>query len=216
MNTFEYRNKKEKNYFEGWYLRVIDEEKNINLALIFAITKEETDPHAFIQVYDGIALTNKYHRFNTSDFRFINDTVFIKDNFLSLNNMNLNVKDLKIYVELEEISTSYKKIKFKSAMSFMSKFPLECFQEVNVIDGTFKGEITLKGVTEKVSGKAYLEKTYGNKFPETWIWIQSNHFDKDVSLTFAYGKIPLLKWKVKGFFTIIRIQGKEYRFASYN
>jgi tocopherol cyclase len=61
-----------------------------------------------------------------------------------------------------------------------------------------------------------MEKTYGNKFPQSWIWLQSNHFDKEAALTFAYGKIPFLNWKVKGFFAILNFNGLEYRFASYN
>ena len=101
-------------------------------------------------------------------------------------------------------------------MSYMSKFPLECFQEVNIIDGSFNGELIINEETIYIKGKTYLEKTYGNRFPDKWIWIQSNHFNKEAALTFAYGKIPFLKWRVKGFFSILKFNGKEYRFASYN
>lgn len=216
MNTFEYKNKKNKNYFEGWYLRVTDEAKNVNLAFIFAITKDVDDPHAFIQVYDGIALTSKYYRFEIEDFKYLKDTVYIKDNYLSLENMYLKVEDIEININIENIVKLKRNRKNSSAMSYMVKFPLECFQEVNIIDGHFNGELILNDETKYIEGKVYLEKSYGNKFPEKWIWIQSNHFNKAASLTFAYGKIPFLKWKVNGFFSILKFNGKEYRFASYN
>lgn len=216
MNTFEYKNKKNKNYFEGWYLRVTDEGKNVNLAFIFAVTKNVDDPHSFIQVYDGIALTSKYYRFDIGDFKFLKETIYIKDNFLSLSSMYLNVGDIEININIENVMNLKKDYKVKSAMSYMSKFPLECFQEVNIIDGHFNGELILKNEEKYISGKAYMEKTYGNKFPTNWIWIQSNHFNKEVALIFAYGKIPLLKWKVKGFLSILKFNGKEYRFGSYN
>ena len=216
MNTFEYKNKKNKNYFEGWYLRVTDEAKDVNLAFIFAVTKDIDDPHAFIQVYDGIALTSKYYRFEIEDFKYLKDTVYIKDNYLSLENMYLKVDDIEININIENIVKLKRKRKNSSAMSYMVKFPLECFQEVNIIDGYFNGELILKNETKYIEGKVYLEKTYGNKFPQKWIWIQSNHFNKAAALTFAYGKVPFLRWKVNGFFSILKFNGKEYRFASYN
>ena len=64
MKSFTYQNRRKKDYFEGWYTRLVDIENNINIAVIFALTKNELDPHAFIQVYDGVELTNKYFRFD--------------------------------------------------------------------------------------------------------------------------------------------------------
>lgn len=216
MNTFEYKNKKEINYFEGWYLRVTDENTNANLAFIFAVSKYKEDPHAFIQIYDGIALTSKYYRFEIEDFKFSENTVFIKDNYLSSESMYLKTSDIEINVQFNNIIELSSKHKNNSAMSFLVNYPLECFQEVNIMEGSFTGKLNMINKTSLIAGKIYLEKTYGNKFPDRWIWLQCNYFDKDVSLTFAYGRIPLLKWKVKGFFSVLIFNGKEYRFASYN
>lgn len=214
MNVFKYRNLKAKNYFEGWYLRVTDEKEGINLAFIFAITKYEEDPHAFIQVYDGVLLKNTYYRFNISDFKYEDGKVYIKDNYLSINEMFLDINDIKVNISMDKTKLNGKTN--SSAMSYMANFPLECFQEVNIIDGIFKGELSIKNEIRKITGKTYMEKTYGKKFPQSWIWIQSNHFDKDVALTFAYGKIPLLNFRVKGFFSVLNIAGTVYRFGSYN
>lgn len=216
MKTFQYQNRKKKNYFEGWYQRITDENNNVNYAFIFAITKNESDPHAFIQVFDGVKNENTYYRYEISDFYYSKDTVFIKENYLSLNSMHLKTEDLEISVLFNESTYLNKHFRTNSAMSYISKFPLECFQEVVTIDGYFKGELIVDNNLKHISGKSYLEKSYGSKFPNKWIWIQGNHFNKDVSLTFAHGLIPLFKWKVKGFMTILNHNGKEYRFASYN
>ncbi len=212
MNTFKYQNLKNKNYFEGWYLRITDEAKNVNLAFIFAITKDENDPHSFIQILNGSSNKSKYYRFETSDFSFLKNCVYIKDNFLSMESMYLKTDDLEVSIIIDDPEN----IKSKSAMSFLVKFPLDCFQEVNLIDGFFNGEIIRNDETTYISGKTYIEKTYGNKFPKRWIWIQSNHFNKDAALTFAHGMIPILWGHVRGFFAILKHNGKEYRFASYN
>ena len=216
MNTFEFRDLKKKNYFEGWYQRLVDEDKNINYSIIFAITKNELDPHAFIQVFDGVKNESKYYRFESSDFYYLKDTVFIKDNFLSLNSLYLKTNDLEISVLFSELRKLKKLFFNNSAMSFLSRFPLECFQEVITMDGLFNGEMTIENESQHISGKTYLEKSYGSKFPQKWIWIQGNHFNKDVSLSFSHGMIPFLKWKIKGFMTVLNYNGKEYRFASYN
>ena len=116
MKKFEYRDLKTNNYFEGWYLRVTDELKNINMAFIFALTKDIDDPHSFIQVYDGIALTNKYYRFEVKDFSFKAQTVFIKDNYLSLEKMHLNIEGFEISISLKTASNIIGKQNIKSAM----------------------------------------------------------------------------------------------------
>ncbi len=216
MNTFAYKDLKKKNYFEGWYQRITDENNNINYAFMFAITKDEHDPHAFIQVFNGVTNKSKYYRYETSDFYYLNDAVYIKDNFLSPKSMFVRIDDIEISVLFNESQKLKKHYMSNSSMSFLSRFLLECYQEVIVIDGTFSGEILIDGETQNINGKGYLEKTFGSKFPEKWIWIQGNHFNKDVSLTFAHGIIPFLKWKVKGFFTILIYNGKEYRFTSCN
>ncbi len=216
MNTFDYKNLKKKNYFEGWYQRITDEINNINYSFIFAITKDETDPHSFIQVFDGVKNESKYYRFEASDFYFSKNTIFIKDNYLSLDSMYLKVDDLEISTLFSESKKLNRYYRNHSAMSFLSKFPLECFQEIIIMDGMYKGEITIDNNLLNISGKTYLEKTYGTSFPEKWIWIQGNHFNKDVSLSFSFGIIPLFKRKIKGFVAIINYNNKEYRFATYN
>lgn len=216
MNTFKYQDLKKKNYFEGWYQRITDENNNVNYAFIFGITKNESDPHAFIQVFDGIKNEMDYYRFEYSDFYYSKDTVFIKENYLSLDSMYLKTDALEISVLFTNTKKLNNHYKNNSAMSFLSKLPLECFQEIVVMDALYKGELTVGNQLTHISGKSYLEKTYGNKFPTKWIWIQGNHFNKDVSLSFSHAIVPIFKWKKKGFLTILNHNDKEYRFASYN
>jgi len=216
MKTFKYRNLRKKNYFEGWYQRITDENNNLNYAFVFAIIKDEKDPHAFIQVFDGIKKSSKYYRYKIEDFHFSNDTLFIKKNYLSLNSMAVKTKDLEISILFSNSIPLKTWFGTNSSMSFLSKLPLECFQEVITIDGTFSGNLIINNSLTNIGGKTYLEKTYGSKFPLKWIWIQGNHFDKEVSLSFSVALVPVLKRNVKGFITILIYKGKEYRFTSYN
>jgi len=215
MKSFTYQNRRKKDYFEGWYTRLVDIENNINIAVIFALTKNELDPHAFIQVYDGVELTNKYFRFDIREFSFSNE-VSIGDNSLSPSNLKLDVDNYKIDVVFEKQVPIKKYLGFDSAMSYLKLFPLVCFQEVNIIDGKYKGSIQIKDVIDKSIGNIYMEKTYGYKFPKKWIWIQGNHFNSNLKLSFSVGYIPLLGKYRKGFFAVLHSEGKEYRFGSFN
>ncbi|MFK5882963.1 MAG: tocopherol cyclase family protein [Candidatus Izemoplasma sp.] len=212
MALFTYQNKHKIDYFEGWYLRLIDESNNLNYAIIIGITKESSDAHSFIQIYDGTKLENHYYRYHLEDFSFSGDKVRIKHNYLSKDALCIKEKGIDINIVINK----QEKLKAKSAMGFLSKLPLTCFQEVIFMDAQYHGEITIDEKKYNSTGKSYMEKTYGNKFPTKWIWLQSNHFNKEVSFAFAYGLVPIAKWEAKGFFAIMHYKGKEYRFASYN
>lgn len=215
MDTFSYQNKLSFDYFEGWYMRFTDEVNDLHYAIIFGVTKEVSDPHSFIQIYDGTNLTNNYYRYDVDDFSYSNDTVYIKNHFLSKDSLYIKEDNIEINLLVKEQKFLAGK-KNKSAMSFLVNFPLECFQDVIYMDALFNGEVILKDKLINTSGKAYMEKTYGTKFPRKWIWLQSNHFNKEVSFSFAHGIIPVFKFEKKGFFAILHHNSKEYRFASYN
>jgi len=214
MKTFEYKNKKNENYFEGWYIRLHDRSKNVNIAVIFAITKNAENPHSFIQVYNGADKEAHYFTFDVDKFHFDYDTytVHIGDNSLSSTSLVLSVEGYTINatithrILLENYQSTY------SAMGRLSKAPLECFQEVIYLDG--KTEFTINN--QPYYGSSYMEKTYGTNFPSKWIWLEANHSKQGSVISFSVGIIPFLFLKLKGFLLIYRHNNKEYRYGSFN
>jgi len=60
------------------------------------------------------------------------------------------------------------------------------------------------------------KKTGGKNFPTSWIWVQSNHFNKNkISLSASIARIPLLGTRFAGFIVGLLYQGKLYRFTTY-
>ena len=217
MSVFNYENKQDSNYFEGWYLRLTDVNNNLNYAIIFALTKYKEDPHAFIQVLDNTKNKTYYYRFKDDEFKSSNNEIRINDNTISPNYLKLFTDDFDLEVTIDNHTfLQAKKNKKASAMGFLKNFPLPCFQDVIFLDAIFIGEAVIDGKIQQINGKAYMEKTYGNKFPEKWIWVQSNHSLKKASFTLALGIIPVLFLKIKGFFCILNYDGIEYKFAIYN
>lgn len=211
MRTFKYQNKKNKNYFEGWYFRVTTSSKNYGV--IFAITKNEQDPHAFIQFFTDEMDRCLYLRYDSSEFSFKDNTVYIGDNYLSLNELQINSEDLKIKLEIKNHLLYTKNNKVQSAMSYLENAPLECFQEVLYLKAFATGEIQYKNEINTIEGSAYSEKTYGKNFPKQWIWLQSY---QGAPFTFSMGKMPVGPFNINGFFFIMELDNQLLRFSTTN
>lgn len=202
MKKFGFQDKKNKNYFEGWYFRFTD---TVNYAIIFAITKNEEDPHAFIQLFKEGMAECIYKRFDLNEFTFENNTVQIGKNILSLEKAYIQIDEYEIDLLFNEQSS-----RSHSAMGYLSNAPLDCFQEIILIDGKASGTIN----KQKTEGTIYIEKTYGNKFPKRWIWLQSNHSKNSSQISFSIGYIPLLLTTVPGWLLEVSFNDERLNFHS--
>ena len=72
--------KKRKNYFEGWYYKIITADKKHAIAFIAGISypKAGKDNHAFVQFFDDRTGKTGYYRYVDSDFRASKEEVDIK------------------------------------------------------------------------------------------------------------------------------------------
>lgn len=212
MSTFNFQGKKSSNYFEGWYTRILDENNGINYAVIFAVTYYENDPHAFIQIFDQNKKTNVYLRYPAESFKAHDGVVFIEENRLSLDTLKIQSNDYDIDVNMSH----HDLLNQKSAMGFLEKMPLECYQEVLYLNAQVKGTLKANNEFYIIDGFSYMEKTYGKNFPKRWFWLQAYHQETAFSFTLAGGSVPTLFFYKFGFFIIIKYLGKEYAFGTYN
>lgn len=212
MSTFNFQGKKSTNYFEGWYIRILDANNNINYAVIFAVTFYEKDPHAFIQIFDQNKQTNTYLRYDVQSFKANDKEVFIEENRLSVHALKIKSKDYDIDITM----TDHDLLNQKSAMGFLEKMPLECYQEVLYLNAIAKGTIKSFDTLTSIDGFSYMEKTYGKNFPRRWFWLQAYNQENAFSFTLAGGSVPTLFFYKFGFFIIIKYLGKEYAFGTYN
>ena len=208
QKRFVHQGKKDKNYFEGWYIRLLNPTSKLNLACIFAYTRFQDDPHAFIQIYDGEKKRNTYYRFDINLFRAEGNEVSIGDNHLSPEQLILKLDGFLLDVHFEDLTN----IQANSAMGFLANLPLQCYQEVVFMNGSAKGMLN----SETIVAKPYMEKTFGKRFPKRWFWLQSNDFDNDLNFTLAGGHVPTLFFRPFGFFAIIQFEDKEWIFGTYN
>jgi len=147
-----------------------------------------------------------------------------------------------VHIDTDQISVSAD-IKFHNVVDISRSFMapgimgafgylpfLECYHEVYSLNHTTSGQITLNGESHDFdNGMGYIEGDRGASFPKNWIWMQTNNFanatdDQDqnqnqVSLMCAIAKVPVLpsgKFPIQGLICVFYLNGKEYRFATYN
>lgn len=217
---------KTKNYFEGWYYKIIDNKIENSLVVIpgVAYGKKNEDSHAFLQIMDATNCKPNYFKYNISSFKY-NENKFeveIGDNYFTNKEISLNIErnDFCIGGKLSFNNiVVYPKTFMKPGIMGPYTFVpfMECYHGIVNIHQEVFGQISLNGNTIDFNkGYGYIEKDWGKSFPEAWIWLQSNHFSKpNTSLMFSLAKIPWLRRYFLGFISFILIEGKLYLFSTY-
>lgn len=216
---------KKKHYFEGWYFKHVSRDLHHVYAFIPGISLTETEPHAFIQVINGITGKSYYVQYPLNKFKWEKDRLFIRigDSVFTEELVSLAIQDplINIFGQLTYtgLTPLPKTILSPGIMGWYSYVPfMECYHGVVSANHNIKGGIVINDIsTDFTGGKGYIEKDWGTSFPETWIWMHANSFSqKDVSVFLSIAKIPWLGNFFIGFIAFICINGRFYRFATYN
>lgn len=216
---------KKKNYFEGWYYKLINKEQQHALAVIPGVSfgNGTEDRHAFIQLLDTGGKVS-YIRYELSDFSYRSDRfeVAIGDNYFSDREMRLNIVEdhfnMVGQLTFHKIIAFPKSLKRPGIMGPYTFIPfMECNHGIVNIHHEISGRLNIHGNEADFSGGyGYIEKDWGRSFPETWVWLQSNHFGSDdVTIMFSAAKIPWMGRFFPGFISFIRIKDRIILFATY-
>lgn len=210
-------------FFEGWYYKLVSSDESHCYAIIPGVIFGDQG-HAFIQVLNGTTGDSSYHVFPLEKF-WASERSFeirIDQNEFSSKRIALQVEDQegKIFGELEFNGNIPWPITWKSPgiMGWYAWVPkMECYHGVISFDHSIDGSLWFDGKEINFNeGRGYIEKDWGESFPEAWIWFQSNHFDTSrISLTASVAIIPWIRNAFKGFIIGFLHQGNLYRFATY-
>jgi hypothetical protein len=95
---------------------------------------------------------------------------------------------------------------------------MECYHGVVSLDHTIRGTLTVDGTTiDFGGGRGYIEKDWGQSFPEAWVWFQTNHFQQPgTSITASVAIIPWIRRSFPGFIIGLWHGSTLYRFSTYS
>ncbi len=213
----------EKNYFEGWYFKVVSPCENYAFAFIPGISMpdKKEEAHAFIQILDGKKCTATYERFTPQDFQASDQKFFLQlsSNSFSANHLELDLPNIKGRLEFSNLTPWPKMLYAPGIMGWFSFVPfMQCYHGVVSVNHQISGHLEIEGQEVDFNGgKSYIEKDWGVSFPNAWIWMQSNHFGEGekVSLMASVANIPWLGSHFVGYIVGFLWEGKIYRFATY-
>lgn len=213
---------KSRNYFEGWYFKLIDDHGDHAFAIIPGIAMDEKgEGHSFIQVLDGKNSTAEYHKFSLDSFQADADKFFVRigDNTFSADHIDLNLENLKGSLHLKGKASWPNPWYAPGIMGPFSwlKF-MECNHGIVSMNHHLNGSLNYLGKTIPFKhGKGYIEKDWGSSFPSAYVWMQSNHFEEeDISFKCSVATIPMFGSGFTGFICGLYIKGTFIRFTTYN
>lgn len=218
---------KSKNFFEGWYFKIVDKKNDHKLAIIPGVSygNGECDYHCFIQVINGKESNFNYLSYDIDDFKYNNSRfrVCINSNIFTLGSMNLSIayNNLNIHGNLifKNLVKWPDSIINPGSMGFYNylKF-MECYSQVCVLNGSIVGDLNINGVhIDFTGGKIYIEKNWGKSFPKSWLWIQSNSFkSRKASVSCSIGTIPFPIKNFTGFLIGVTLENDFYSFTTIN
>ena len=216
---------KNKNYFEGWYYKIVDKNEKNSFAFIPGIAfDKEGKSHSFIQIIDSLEYNTEYFKFPTSDFTYSETEldVMVEINRFTRNSIDIHLGEMKYPVEgnltFHDIEAFPKKLTSPGIMGPFSFAPfMECYHGVVNIHHRIEGKLMINGKeVDFTDGYGYIEKDWGRSFPKWWVWMQCNHFkEKNNSLMFSIAKIPWIGYHFTGFLSFLKIKDEMYLFATY-
>lgn len=220
-------NNKKKNYFEGWYFKMVAKDGSAIMSVIpgIALSKDGKEQHAFIQTINGVTAETRYYLFPIEAFSFARKgfEVRIGNNYFSKERINLDLSDSTSSVKGEVNMSNL--VNYKSGtllnpgiMGWFRFVPfMECYHGVVSLTHDLQGQLTVDNqVLNFAGGKGYIEKDYGSGMPSAWIWMQSNNFSNPTSsFMLSVATIPWLGRSFNGFLGFFYHDNQMHHFATY-
>ena len=210
-------------YFEGWYYKITNGIES--MAFIPGISISKEDRKAFIQVITNDS--SYYVDYDIREFEYGFEPFYVKigNNYFSRDRIHIDIggKEQELVIEgdvsFRDSCNIDSSIGSPNIMGIFAFVPfMECNHAIISMKNKTSGGIRLRDrnfIFDK--GIGYIEKDWGRSFPKNYIWCQGNNFSNDrVSFMFSIADIPYGVFSFRGFICSLIIEGKEYRFATYN
>jgi hypothetical protein len=224
---FYHGTRKKKDFFEGWYYKIVDRDCNFMFSFIPGVLKAKSiyQSESFLQVLDGKNNKSYYLKYGIDSFKAEKGAFnfSIGKNSFSLKELKLNHYDDELqmlgtlnFVDLiqwPDSKLSPGSMGFYNYLTFM-----ECYSQVCALDGNIIGKLLINNQEiDFTGGKVYIEKNWGKNFPKSYIWLQSNHFSSPgISFTCSIARIPFKLFTFSGFLAAFVFENQVYKFTTMN
>lgn len=215
---------RKKNYFEGWYNKLVAPDGRTTLAAIPGISLG-SDSHAFVQINTSLG-ASWYCRYpldqaelSPRDYR-----VRIGKNLFSPQGMSLDLSTpdgtpIQGQVTYRSRIPYPKSLYRPGIMGPYSYVPaMECNHGLVSAGHDLEGSIQYgNAALDFTGGRGYIEKDWGRSFPSSWIWLQANNFSTDPQASFmlSIARIPWMGSSFTGLLGYLYTENRFYHLGSY-
>lgn len=217
---------KKKQYFEGWYFKIVDPKEEHLYAFIpgVSLDKKNKTSHSFIQMLDGRTGEAFYFEYPLKEFWASSDIFELKigKSYFSNNRIELHINqdhhNIDGEIRFRNIVPWPKKFLSPGIMGYFSYIPfMECSHGILSMNHDLVGKLSVNNkIIDFTKGLGYIEKDWGKSFPSGYIWIQSNHFIKgQTSFMASIATIPFLGMQFTGYLIALWHGHRIYSFTTY-
>lgn len=218
---------KKKDFFEGWYFKMVDRSENAAYAVIpgVSISENHLKSHAFIMFLDARVQQMHYFKYPLDDLKACDKKfeLSIGGSFFSISEMRLNLeqgeKRIVAHTGFKDTYPWPVRLLSPGVMGWYAFVPgMECYHGILSMDHALEGFVEIDGIkTDLNGGRGYIEKDWGVSMPSSWIWMQTNHFGRGgVSLSGSIAKIPWFGKHFTGYIFGFLFDKKLYEFTAYS
>lgn len=216
--------KKQKVYFEEWYVKILDVKHEKVLTMAIHLDQVDEISEGILQItYDTgterkkISFPIKQINGDKNAVEFDNGHFNPNEVLLNINRRELGLKGQLSITNLVDLNKSFFK---PGVMGIYKHIPfLEFYHETLALQGNITGQLCIDGHEIDFSGGSYyLQKQWGNKFPNIWLWAQASGFEKkkDLALMIGVARLKLLFNYYTAFSIPIYYNNQLEIFSNYN
>lgn len=232
-----FQNQARKHYFEGWYFKQVSGDERFIFSVIPSMMRTKKEKKAMLQTILAEKIDQEWRLethaldFPMAQFKAREEPFFLQvgDNTFSREGISLRIPStrngdkhsLELFCDITfgEFTQLPRSIFSPTIMGpFSYLLFMECIHGVASLHHSLGGSLHMNGKAVCFDGGVgYIEKDWGQSFPSSYVWLQSNHFhERPSGLFFSWADIPLGPARFPGFICHLWIQGKHHRFATYN
>ena len=203
LNPDGYHGRGKKNpFFEGWYYKIIDSTGQNTWAIIPGIFRSRAPEktHCFVQVFNGQTGHVAYHAYALDEFHSSGGPMDIRigPNRFTKDRISLHIESsegrLEGQLNFTDIVPWPVTLLSPGVMGWYAWAPfMQCYHGIVSLDHAIEGSLAIN--TQQIDftgGRGYTEKDWGRSFPASWIWFQTNHFDKPGTSLMA--SVAIIPW----------------------
>ena len=179
--------------FEDWYLRIVDAQGEKTLCCTVRLNKIGTNMQGSLKGTLNIADEEKQFEVTVTDASADSKSLKFGQNVLNNERVVLDLQKVSPAIngclELNQVIDLNQSFLQPGAMGFYKYLPfMEFYQEVIVLNGVTTGVLQIDGKeVDFTGGNCYLQRQWGSKFPNIWLWAQCTNFDQPNDLTIMIG-----------------------------